>query len=77
MTQRGPTVAPTHAPCSCRGDARRERKCAPARFLPYLTSSNEWIAWSHLIPWHGRRVCSARKPACDTCAVADICPKLL
>jgi endonuclease-3 len=37
----------------------------------------EWIAWSHLIPWHGRRVCAARNPACDTCAVADLCPKLL
>jgi endonuclease-3 len=42
-----------------------------------ILPKDEWIAWSHLIPWHGRRVCSARNPACDTCAVADVCPKLL
>jgi len=36
-----------------------------------------WISLSHRIPWHGRRVCTARKPACDTCAVAHLCPKLL
>lgn len=36
-----------------------------------------WIDLSHLIPWHGRRVCTARKPACDSCAVANVCPQLL
>ena len=42
-----------------------------------LLPENEWISLSHLIPWHGRRVCSARKPACETCGVAHVCPKLL
>jgi len=37
----------------------------------------EWISMSHLIPWHGRRVCSARKPLCDECGAAHACPKLL
>ena len=23
---------------------------------------------------HGRRVCAARKPACERCVLADICP---
>jgi endonuclease-3 len=36
-----------------------------------------WISLSRRIPWHGRRVCTARKPACDVCAVAHLCPKLL
>lgn len=36
-----------------------------------------WISLSHRIPWHGRRVCTARKPACDTCGVAHLCPKLM
>lgn len=37
----------------------------------------EWINLSHLIPWHGRRVCKARKPACDACVVANDCPKII
>jgi endonuclease-3 len=42
-----------------------------------ILPKEEWISWSHLIPWHGRRVCTARNPACDECAVADVCPKLI
>jgi endonuclease-3 len=38
---------------------------------------NEWIKFSHLIPWHGRRCCTARKPNCDDCPVAEDCPKLI
>jgi endonuclease-3 len=33
-----------------------------------------WIRFSHQIIWHGRRVCFARKPACDTCSLAPYCP---
>ena len=33
-----------------------------------------WIRFSHQIIWHGRRVCFARKPACDTCTLASFCP---
>lgn len=32
----------------------------------------EWIVFSHRLIWHGRRVCAARKPACDRCALP--CP---
>ena len=42
-----------------------------------ILPENEWSSLSHLIPWHGRRVCNARKPACDQCAVAHLCPRLL
>jgi endonuclease-3 len=31
----------------------------------------------HWLILHGRYVCTARKPACDTCALADICPWLV
>lgn len=33
-----------------------------------------WAILSHLLIWHGRRVCFARKPACETCVLADVCP---
>jgi endonuclease-3 len=36
-----------------------------------------WITLSHLTPWHGRRCCTARKPMCDECPVAEDCPKLI
>jgi endonuclease-3 len=38
---------------------------------------SEWIALSHRIPWHGRRCCTARKPNCDQCPIAEDCPKLI
>jgi len=33
-----------------------------------------WTMLSHLMIWHGRRVCDARKPKCGACTLADICP---
>jgi endonuclease-3 len=33
-----------------------------------------WTQASHLLILHGRRVCFARKPACPTCPVRDLCP---
>ena len=29
----------------------------------------------HWLVLHGRYICTAKKPACDTCPVADLCPK--
>jgi len=34
----------------------------------------EWIGFSHLLIFHGRQTCHARKPACDQCAVSALCP---
>lgn len=39
-----------------------------------LFPREHWTMLSHLLIWHGRRVCDARKPRCDSCALADICP---
>jgi endonuclease III len=33
-----------------------------------------WALFSHLLIFHGRRVCFARKPACGECVLAEICP---
>ena len=34
----------------------------------------KWAAAHHWLIYHGRRVCKARKPLCETCFEADICP---
>ena len=31
---------------------------------------------AHLLIFHGRRICTARKPACPTCPVEPLCPKV-
>ncbi len=33
-----------------------------------------WIEISHLLVFHGRRVCFARRPNCAVCSLNDICP---
>jgi len=35
---------------------------------------DQWILFSHLLIFHGRRVCLARKPRCQACAVFEQCP---
>ena len=39
-----------------------------------LLPRQEWIAASHRLIWHGRRVCHARAPACGACGIARLCP---
>lgn len=34
----------------------------------------QWIAFAHRLIHHGRRVCKARRPACEQCRLADLCP---
>ena len=36
---------------------------------------DRWIFLGHAIIWHGRRVCSARRPDCANCTLADWCPR--
>jgi endonuclease-3 len=33
-----------------------------------------WIPLHHQLIWHGRRVCDARKPACEVCTLRKLCP---
>ena len=44
------------------------------RDLMALTPQAEWIDLSHLLIFHGRRVCDARKPKCNACVIAHLCP---
>ncbi len=42
--------------------------------LMALVPHEEWIDISHLLIFHGRRVCAARKPDCTNCTLNDLCP---
>jgi len=36
--------------------------------------SERWTLLAHLLIWHGRRVCDARKPRCEACMISHLCP---
>lgn len=42
--------------------------------LRELIPEEKWGQAHHWLIYHGRQVCSARKPACKTCFLKDICP---
>jgi endonuclease-3 len=44
------------------------------RDLQKLVPRGQWGIFPHLLIWHGRRVCIARAPRCEACAVNDLCP---
>jgi len=33
----------------------------------------KWIIAHHLLIWHGRRTCHARKPECENCVISEMC----
>ena len=35
---------------------------------------HRWIGFSHQLIHHGRRICNSRKPKCDACVLANVCP---
>jgi endonuclease III len=39
-----------------------------------LVPRRDWTLFSHLLIFHGRRVCVARLPRCGECTLNDICP---
>ncbi len=42
--------------------------------LMELVPRKDWIIFSHLLIFHGRRVCKARRPLCEECVVERLCP---
>lgn len=42
--------------------------------LMELFVRKDWTTLGHALIWHGRKVCAARKPACDSCTLANLCP---
>jgi len=42
--------------------------------LMEIVPKKNWTLFSHLIVFHGRNVCQARKPKCAICQIAKYCP---
>lgn len=42
--------------------------------LMRIIPQKDWTYISHALIWHGRKVCTARKPDCANCALAKECP---
>ncbi len=39
-----------------------------------VVPQGDWLEFSHLLIYHGRAVCHARKPLCAECTIASDCP---
>ena len=44
--------------------------------LAEIVPRAEWLHFSGRLIMHGRAVCLSRKPRCEKCAIADLCPKV-
>ena len=44
--------------------------------LQELVPQTDWIMFPHWVIFHGRKICQARKPKCEICILADVCPKI-
>jgi endonuclease III len=56
------------------GLTRQEDPVKIERDLQRVVPRADWGRFPHLLIWHGRRVCDARRPRCEACAVEDLCP---
>jgi endonuclease III len=56
------------------GLTRNEDPVKIERDLQRVVPRADWARFPHLLIWHGRRVCIARRPACGECVLVDLCP---
>lgn len=56
------------------GLTRQDDPVKIERDLVRLVPRADWARFPHLLIWHGRRVCDARRPRCEDCVVNDLCP---
>ena len=42
--------------------------------LMRIIPQQDWLDLSHMLIYHGRAICTARKPACAACTLANFCP---
>jgi len=56
------------------GLTRQDDPVKIERDLMRLVPRRYWNVFPHLLIWHGRRVCLARRPRCEVCVLNDLCP---
>jgi endonuclease III len=56
------------------GLTRQEDPVKIERDLVRLVPRADWGRFPHLMIWHGRRVCDARRPRCEDCVLLELCP---
>ena len=56
------------------GLTRNEDPGKIERDLQRVVPRPDWARFPHLLIWHGRRICDARRPLCEECVLEDICP---
>ena len=56
------------------GFTKQEDPVRVERDLMKLVPRDDWGRFPHLLIWHGRRVCIARRPLCEACVINDLCP---
>jgi endonuclease III len=56
------------------GFTRKDDPGKIERDLQRLVPREDWARFPHLLIWHGRRVCIARRPRCEDCVLSDLCP---
>ncbi len=56
------------------GLTKREDPVKIERDLQKIVPRDYWGVFPHLLIWHGRRVCLARRPRCEECVLSDLCP---
>jgi endonuclease III len=56
------------------GLTRKEDPVKIEQDLMRIVPREDWGRFPHLLIWHGRRVCDARRPQCESCVVNDLCP---
>jgi endonuclease-3 len=56
------------------GLTRQDDPVKIERDLQRVVPRLDWARFPHLLIWHGRRICDARRPLCEECVLADLCP---
>jgi len=56
------------------GLTRQDEPVKIERDLIRLVPRRYWNVFPHLLIWHGRRVCIARRPRCEACVLNGLCP---
>lgn len=59
------------------GLTKKEDSLRTENDLISIIPQKEWIIFSHLMIFHGRAVCRARKPDCKNCVIAGYCPSAI